>query len=103
LKKHVYKIDGFGYLQEVYLAEVDENENIIDEDKQMFIATDFPNNIFKPKWDGEKWIEGETEEEKSERELKQLLESLKPSPEELANAELEIKVLTMLTEMGVIQ
>jgi len=59
--------------------------------------------FYKPKWTGAEWVEGETEEEKAEREEKQLIESLKPSPQEIANAELEIKILTTLTELGVIQ
>lgn len=60
-------------------------------------------SFYKRKWDGNKWVEGETEEEKAEREAKQLLESLKPSPVEIADAELEIKFITMLTELGVVQ
>lgn len=62
-----------------------------------------PMPFYKPKWTGAEWVEGETEEEKAEREEKQLIESLKPSPQEIANAELEIKILTTLTELGVIQ
>jgi len=60
-------------------------------------------SFYKRKWDGNKWVEGETEEEKGEREAQQLLETLKPTPSEIADAELEIKILTTLTELGVIQ
>lgn len=67
------------------------------------ITVPYNSEYHRNRWDGEKWIEGETEEEKTERESQQLLESLKPSPEEIANAELEIKMLTMLTDLGVIQ
>lgn len=62
-----------------------------------------PLIFYRPKWDGTKWIEGETEEEKANRESQQLLESLKPSPSDIVDAELEIKMLTMLKELGVIQ
>lgn len=62
-----------------------------------------PMPFYKPKWSGSDWVEGETEEEKIEREANQLLESLRPSPSEIADAELEIKMITMLTELGVIQ
>lgn len=103
MKKHVYEIDDKGFLKEIYLANVDSEGNILDEDKQGFITVDYPSGLWKRKWNGTEWIEGETEEEKAEREAQQLLESLKPSPSEIANAELEIKVITMLTELGVIQ
>ncbi|MGE7672991.1 hypothetical protein ACQKMV_05305 [Lysinibacillus sp. NPDC094403] len=95
----------------VYVFKIDENGYIIDSDladpqnlKEDEIADPIPLDIIhKPKWNGTKWINGETEEEKTERESQQLLESLKPTPSEIADAELEIKMITMLREMGVIQ
>lgn len=60
-------------------------------------------SFYKRRWDGVQWVEGETAEEKAEREAQQMLESLKPSQNEIEDAELEIKMITMLTEMGVIQ
>lgn len=103
MKKQVYEIDEQGFLLEIHTANVDENGNILDEDKQGFIGIDIPVGLWKKRWTGTEWIEGETVEERSEREEQQLLESLKPSLDEIANAELEIKMLTMLTELGVIQ
>lgn len=103
MKKHVYEIDERGFLKEVYLADVDSEGNILDEDKQGFITVDYPSGLWKRKWDGTEWIKGETEEEKAEREAQQLLESLKPTPSQIADAEIEIKILTTLTELGVIQ
>lgn len=103
MKKHVYEIDDMGLLKEVYLADIDSEGNILDVDKQGFITVDYPSGLWKKRWTGTEWIEGETVEERSEREEQQLLESLKPSLDEIANAELEIKMLTMLTELGVIQ
>ncbi|WGF39876.1 MULTISPECIES: hypothetical protein [Lysinibacillus] len=102
-RKQVYELDENMYLKEIYIAEINEHGNIVDEDKQGFIIVDIPSGLFKYKWNGAEWIEGETEEEKTEREALQLLESLKPTLEELANAELEIKMLTILTELEVIQ
>ncbi|MFF5816347.1 hypothetical protein [Lysinibacillus capsici] len=103
MKKHVYEIDEMGFLKEVYLADVDSEGNILDEDKQGFITVDYPSGLWKRKWTGSEWIEGESEEEKAEREAQQLLESIKPSPTEIADAELEIKLITILTELGVTQ
>ncbi|MEQ6049478.1 hypothetical protein U2I53_10570 [Lysinibacillus capsici] len=103
MKKQVYKIDEDGLINEIYVAEVDENGKIQDEDKSHLISLDPPHGLFKAKWTGVEWIEGETEEEKAEREAQRLLESLKPSPSEISNAELEIKIVTMLTELEVIQ
>lgn len=103
MKKHVYEIDEMGFLKEVYLADVDSEGNILDEDKQGFITFDYPSGLWKKKWNGDQWIEGESEEEKAEREAQQLLESLKPSSSEIADAELEIKLITILTELRVTQ
>ena len=103
MKKQVYQLDTDCYLKEIYVAEVDLKGNIVDEDKQGFVVKDPPDGLYRPKWIDDEWIEGETEEEKAERESQQLIESLKPSPSEIADAELEIKMLTMLTDLGVIQ
>jgi len=103
LRKQVYQLDTNGVLKEIYVAEIDEHGNIMDEDKQGFVTVDIPSGLFKPKWNSTQWIEGETVEEKAEREAQQLLESLKPTPSEIADAELEIKILSTLTELGVIQ
>lgn len=63
MKKQVYEIDGNGLLKEIYVAEVDENGKILDEDKVDFISIDPPHGLFKPKWNGTEWIEGATQEE----------------------------------------
>ena len=101
--KQVYKADENGFLKEIYVAEVDEGGKILNEDKKDLIPIDPPHGLFKARWTGEEWIEGELEEERTNRESQYLLDTLKPSPSELADAELEIKVITMLTELGVIQ
>lgn len=96
---YAYEINKEGYIINNYLIDGDVPipENCITEQLPQ------PLLFYRTKWDGTRWIEGETEAEKVERESRQLLESLKPTPEELANAELEIKILTMLTDLGVVQ
>jgi len=101
--KIIYDLDAKGFVKERYVAEVDDEGAVLDTRFSGMISQDMPNGLLKPRWTGTEWVEGETEEEKAEREAKQLLESLKPTPEEVANAELEIKMLTMLTDLGVVQ
>ncbi len=97
--KYAFVLDGKGFIVGAELVYEGESCDFA------YTTESFPTGVvlIKPKWNGVEWIEGETEEEKAERESQQLLESLKPTPEELANAELEIKLLTMLTELEVIQ
>ena len=92
-----YTVDTKGFIVDVIL--VDTSEEV----PEMAILDKIENYYHKPRWNGSEWVEGESAEEKSNREAQQLLESLKPSPQELADAEIEIKMITMLTEMGVIQ
>lgn len=100
--KQVYEIGKNGYLKEIYLANVSSNGEILDKDKTHFISTDPPHGLYIIKWNGAEWVEGESEAELAEREAKQQLETLLPSPEEIEDAELEIKMITLLTELGVI-
>jgi len=95
-----YIIDDNGFVIDSYV--VSSAEEYVD-GNVIVVRPPIDVLFYKRKWDGSKWVEGETAEERAEREAQQLLESLKPSPEEIANAELEIKMLTMLTELGVIQ
>lgn len=102
MKKQVYDIYENGYIKEIYVSEVDENGTILDEDKIHFISVTLPHGLLKPKWNGTQWIEGESEEERLERESLILIESLKPTQQEIQDAELEIKVITLLTDLEVI-
>lgn len=101
--KQVYEIDINGHIVEIYVADFDEHGNPVEELAKDIIVEDPPHGLYRAKWNGTKWVEGETQEEKDERESQLLLESLKPTPSEIADAELEIKILTTLTELGVIQ
>lgn len=102
-QRQIYEVDENGFIVEVYLG-VFSDEGILIEPVGSFITSDLPQPLhyYKPKWDGAKWIEGETEEEKAAREAEEQLVSLMPSAEEITNAELEIKMLTLLTELEVI-
>ncbi|MEK5432603.1 hypothetical protein MKY88_17180 [Lysinibacillus sp. FSL R7-0073] len=96
---YAYTIDTKGFIIKSYLVGGD----IAVPSTAINVQLPQPLPYIRPKWDGEEWVEGETEEEKTEREERQLLESLKPSPKEIADAELEIKILTMLTDLEVVQ
>jgi len=102
MRKHIYKIDDKGFVSDIEVGTFDTDGNLISHTVE-YITMDYPPEYYKPRWTGIKWVEGETKEEKDGREAQRLLESLKPSPSEIADAELEIKMITMLTEMGVIQ
>ncbi|GEM_PF-1134782 len=98
-----YLVSSEGYIIEpVTVVLKDFNE---DDAPENLIMTSPPidGSLWTPMWNGAEWVEGETGEERAERESQQLLESLKPSPQEVVDAELEIKLLTMLTELEVIQ
>lgn len=99
MSKFAFVVDGNGFVIDTAIITKEQ------EKEQEYVTVSFPIEplLSKPRWDGTQWIEGETEEEKSDREDRQLLESLRPSPTEIADAELEIKMITMLAEMGVIQ
>lgn len=94
--RSAYEIDSNGFIVDVILVDVSEDipKNVI--------LNKIENYYHKPKWIGSGWIEGETQEEKEEREALERLNSLQPSPEDIADSELEIKILTLLIEMGVV-
>lgn len=96
---YAYEINTQGYIINNYLigGDVLIPESCITEQLPQ------PLTFYRPKWNGTKWTEGETMEEKANRESQQIVESLKPSPLKIADAELEIKLLTMLKDLGVIQ
>lgn len=96
---HAYEIDDKGFIINNYY----DNGDVEIPDGCITVQLPQPMPFHKPKWNGTEWVEGEIEEEKGEREANQLLESLKPTSSEIADAELEIKILTTLTELGVIQ
>lgn len=96
---YAYAIDSKGFIVKSYLVGGD----VAVPSTAINVQLPQPLPYVHPKWNGKEWVEGETEEEKTEREEKQLLESLKPSTKEIADAELEIKILTMLTDLEVVK
>lgn len=104
LKKEIYEVNSEGFIINNFMGEFDNSGELVKPvGDYVTVRLPQPLYFYKAKFDGTQWIDGETEEEKAERESQQLLESLKPSPSEIANAEIEIKILTTLTELGVIQ
>lgn len=63
MKKIAYKIDENGYIDWEHLLVVDEDEK----PPEGYIDTPLPGAnepaLYRPRWDGEKWIEGATQEE----------------------------------------
>lgn len=106
--KVLYKVDDEGFM--IYGEEILINEGEkIPSDGFNYISKPTPRDeqgrqlgFYKLKWDGHNWIEGESEQERLERENKHALEALKPTEQELEDAVLEIKMLSLLLEMGVI-
>lgn len=54
--KKAYKINDEGFYIEDYMYQKNENLN------KDIIITEIQQGLFKPKWDGTKWIEGATTE-----------------------------------------
>lgn len=98
----VYELHANGRIKERHSAELDEDGNILDEDKQGFITEQEPRYVHQPSWNGVEWVESETQEEREIREIEEALEALNPTPEEIADSELEIKMLTLLMELEMV-
>ena len=104
MQKHIYQVNSDGFIEEVFLGEFDDEGQLIDPVGE-YVTTDLPQPLpfYRPKWNGTKWIEGATKEELEKHKEQQLLENLQPSVEEILNADLEIRIITMLLEMEVFQ
>jgi len=103
MNKQIYEVDSDGFISEIYLGEFDEVDNLINPVGE-YVTMDLPQPLYfyKPKWNGSEWIEGESKEERDEREGQQLLESLSPSQEELAKAAHRLDTIELLLEMGLV-
>ncbi|POZ56258.1 hypothetical protein LYSIN_01041 [Lysinibacillus sphaericus] len=104
MRKQVYQVDSDGFIVEVFLGEFDDQGQLIDPIGE-YITTDLPQPLlfYRPKWDGTQWLEGATEDVLAKHKEQQLMDNLRPSVQEITDADLEIKILTMLLEMQVIQ
>lgn len=99
--KEVYEIDEFGFVIDAHVAEVDDLNNILDYTKIKMIPVGY-QGLNKPRWNGSEWTEGESEEEKELREYDNYIQSLVPSQQAIQKAQLEIEVLNIINELGVI-
>lgn len=118
MEKEIYQVDGDGFIEEVFLGEFDDEGNLkgiflgkfykdvilIDADAE-YVTIDLPQPLpfYRPRFNGAQWVEGISVEEITKLKQQQLLENLKPSVEEIMDADLEVKILTMLIEMEVIE
>lgn len=96
MDKQVYEIDTNGYLKKIKLADFDERGNCTEELADNIITIDPPQGLYRAKWTGTEWIEDKTMEE---FEAEELLNNLTPTAEQIKNAELVIKILTLLEEV----
>jgi hypothetical protein len=74
-----YMIGEQGFYIEDYIYE--ENQEL----ESNIIITEMPEGFYKPKWDGEKWIEGDTQEE---IEKINYVPTPQPTPDEILRAKL---------------
>lgn len=96
MKKEVYKVDKQGFVIETHVADVDEFNNVLDEDKLDYIPFGF-QRFYKPRWNGTEWIEGATKEEIDEITK---IEPTLPTQEEIANqrlSDLELMLVELLS------
>ena len=103
MKKQIYAVDNDGFITEIYVGEFDDSGNLTyPVGDYVTIDPPQPLTFYKPRWNGSEWVEGESAEERNERESLVLLDSMKPSKGEIDDAELEIKIITLLMEMGLV-
>lgn len=108
--KEIYEVDVDGFIVNNYVGYVKDGTvvsyfdevGIVDKIEKEFITKEIYGRFHRAKWSNGEWIEGESQEAKEERESQELLESMKPLPEDLLDSDLEIKIITLLMEMEVI-
>ena len=105
------KIDSDGYFIEDVVVDsyptileviVDDEgvESAIEVHDPSYIDVVCPEGLHKPIWNGKEWAEGKPQEEV---EWLEYLNSIKPSDDEVQEAERELKTIDLLLELGVIE
>lgn len=69
MKILAYEVDQYGFIKESYV--VDDKETI--ENTKNLIYENIPNGLYKPKWNGNWWVEGATQAEIDEITKPQLI------------------------------
>lgn len=99
--KTIYGIDEQGFMT-YETMEIGYEDDV----PEGYVDTPLPTNkkgnqlpFWKPKWTGTEWVEGKTTEEFEEEAM---LELLNPTPQEVSEAEFEIKILNTLMEVELI-
>lgn len=84
MQREVYEIDDKGYIVDNYVAEFEEGNMITDFGEKVMVTVSLPQPLylFKPKFDGSKWVEGATQKEIDEATK---VEPTPPSEEEQTN------------------
>lgn len=88
MKVLAYEVDQYGYIKESYV--VDEKETLENETDLIYVK--IQNGLYKPKWNGNWWVEGATQTEIEELTKPQLIA---PTLEQRI-AELENTILDLL-------
>lgn len=86
-----FEIDSQGFILEIYVVDSEEETELI--------TVQPPNGLYRPKWTGTEWTEGLSKEKLDEIEYQQYLDSLRPSREQIKNAQLELVILNLLIDM----
>lgn len=89
MKRIVYKIDEEGFILWDTGLVIDEDEEIPEGYYLQPLYVENQPSLYKPKWDGEKWIEGATQEEIDELRQQSMLPTLEERIEALEQYALE--------------
>ena len=99
--KTIYAIDKQGFMT-YETVEIGYRDDVPAGYVDIPLPTDKNGNqlpFWEPKWTGTEWVEGKSIEEFEEEAM---LELLSPTPKEVSEAELEIKILNTLMEVELI-
>lgn len=61
--KEVYEIDENGFIFEIYVKDLNEEDNHLEELAKNIITIQPPNGLYRAKWTGTEWVEGMSQDE----------------------------------------